>query len=123
MPCSFPRTLQAKEVELLFKAQKQFLHLASQCTKPPADKLPSLLAPMVTHLTTVGELKDANRKSAQFNHLSTVAEGIPAAGWVAVVRRSLAVDEKLPELTPSMAAACVNPPPHRSRSLRPTSRT
>jgi hypothetical protein len=41
---------------------------------------------MVTHLTAVGELKDANRRSPQFNHLSTVAEGIPAAGWVAVVR-------------------------------------
>lgn len=41
---------------------------------------------MVTHLTAVGDIKDANRRSPQFNHLSTVAEGIPAAGWVAVVR-------------------------------------
>lgn len=40
---------------------------------------------MVAHLTAIGDIKDANRRSPQFNHLSTVAEGIPAAGWVAVV--------------------------------------
>lgn len=75
---------------MLFKAQKDFLVRASQCTKPAADKLPELLAPMVTHLTAVGEIKDANRRSPQFNHLSTVSEGIPAAGWVAVVRSTFA---------------------------------
>ncbi|CED84606.1 Adenylate cyclase-associated protein (CAP/Srv2p) [Phaffia rhodozyma] len=73
---------QSKTVALLFKAQRDFIELASQCTKPSQDKLPSLLGPMVTHLTSVGDIKDANRGSPQFNHLSTVAEGIPSAGWI-----------------------------------------
>ena len=69
----------------LFDAQRDFISLASQCAKPPADKLQPLLGPMVTHLTAVADIKDKNRRSPQFNHLSAVSEGIPAAGWVALV--------------------------------------
>lgn len=80
-----PVYIQAKIVSTLFAAQRDFIVLASQCAKPAADKLQPLLGPMVTHLTAVSDIKDANRRSPQFNHLSAVSEGIPAAGWVALV--------------------------------------
>jgi adenylyl cyclase-associated protein len=44
-----------------------------------------LLEPIQKALAGVIELKDANRSSPYFNHLSAVAEGIPALGWFTCV--------------------------------------
>lgn len=43
-----------------------------------------LLTPLQTEIAAVIELRDANRGSPVFNHLSTVAEGISVIGWVTV---------------------------------------
>ena len=42
----------------------------------------AMLKPTQEALITVTELKEKNRPSKQFNHLSVVAEGIPALAWV-----------------------------------------
>jgi adenylyl cyclase-associated protein len=45
-----------------------------------------LVEPTQKALMAITDIKDKNRGHQQFNHLSTVAEGIPAFGWIAVVR-------------------------------------
>lgn len=57
---------------------------ASKSKKPDAAAVPQLLAPLSTLLTKVAEFKDKNKGHALSNHLSVVADGIPALGWVAV---------------------------------------
>lgn len=37
----------------------------------------------------VQNLREKNRGSKQFNHLSAVSESIPALGWVAMVRNAV----------------------------------
>ena len=41
-----------------------------------------LLSPTQSALDTVTSIREKNRGSKFFNHLSTVAEGISALGWV-----------------------------------------
>ncbi|KAI8320381.1 hypothetical protein GQ54DRAFT_220475 [Martensiomyces pterosporus] len=75
---------QAKAVGRLVSAQRNFIRIAVQTSKPPMDQLPSLLEPQQAAMVEVIGLKDSNRPSQYYNHLSTVAEGIAAFGWVAV---------------------------------------
>ena len=65
-----------------FAAQREFIVTVSTCKKPDAATFGTLLGPTAAKLGEIGEFKDANRRSEQFNHLSGVAEGIPALGWV-----------------------------------------
>lgn len=37
---------------------------------------------MQKEVTAVGEIRESNRPSPLWNHLSTVSEGIPALAWV-----------------------------------------
>lgn len=46
--------------------------------------LPALLADTSKYIGEIQSFRENNRRSAQFNHLSMVSEGIPALGWVAV---------------------------------------
>ncbi|KAL8293126.1 hypothetical protein RQP46_000820 [Phenoliferia psychrophenolica] len=77
---------QATAVSEAFEAQLHYLEFASSCTKLPftspvfADKL----GPTAKALSAAVELKDKNRGSKEINLLNTVAEGIPALGWVQV---------------------------------------
>lgn len=41
-----------------------------------------LLKPLQEQLQAVDELRDANRASPYFNHLSAISESIPALAWV-----------------------------------------
>ena len=80
-------TSQAGKVSEAFTAQLSYLEFTAACTKLPstspafADKL----GPTATALSAAVELKDKNRGSKEINLLNTVAEGIPAIGWVQVV--------------------------------------
>ena len=56
--------------------------LASQ--QPDQKGLQELLKPLQTEIGAIVALKDNNRPSPFFSHLSMVAEGIPALGWVVV---------------------------------------
>lgn len=66
------------------QAQRQFLVIASQAKKPDQATLTSLLQPTQSNIVKVNEIRDKNRSSPFFNHLSMVSEGIPALGWVCV---------------------------------------
>lgn len=70
----------------LFALQRALVYQATACTKPDDAAFQKLLAPFSKAITAVVEIKDANRSNrVVFNHLSTVADGIPAVGWVTVV--------------------------------------
>ena len=82
---------QAKHVQLVFVHLRTFIQLASACKKPAdgvaSASVASYLQSLQAELASVSELRDRNRgDKVFFNHLSTVSEGIPAAGWIAVVR-------------------------------------
>ena len=68
----------------VFGEQRGLLQTALGHKKPDAATLQTLLKPMADGLGKIGELKEKNRASPLFNHLSAVAEGMPALGWVAV---------------------------------------
>jgi len=44
-----------------------------------------LLKPMSDKIAVIQEMKEKNRGSEFFNHLSTLSEAVPAFGWVAIV--------------------------------------
>ncbi|KAJ3024579.1 UNVERIFIED_CONTAM: F-actin-capping protein subunit alpha, partial [Siphonaria sp. JEL0065] len=77
---------QAEHVAAAFEAQRVFVGVAAKAAKPRAADLPSLLKNTQVALANVVEVRDAKNARADplFNHLSLVAEGIPALGWVAV---------------------------------------
>ncbi|VUZ41887.1 unnamed protein product [Hymenolepis diminuta] len=81
-----------KQCDLLvaaFKAESDFVQSAGSMSKPGDSQLPSVLKPCATAIQKVVEYKDANRSSADFNHLAAVAESVSALGWVALVRSPL----------------------------------
>lgn len=43
------------------------------------------MKPLQDSIVALTLLKDANRASMFFNHLSTLADGVPALAWVMVV--------------------------------------
>lgn len=75
-------------MEKAFTAQLNLIELASQSKKPDAPYIPEVVKPLQTAIQKIVEIKDKNRPSPLFNHLSCIAEGIPALGWVLVVSLS-----------------------------------
>lgn len=80
---------QAASVFKTFQAQRDLILLAASSQKPAggagSPAFAELLKPLQAALTQVIEMRDKNRGDKHhFNHLSTVSEGIPAVGWVAV---------------------------------------
>ncbi|PAA90257.1 hypothetical protein BOX15_Mlig023315g1, partial [Macrostomum lignano] len=67
-----------------FAALRSVLVEASNRPSRPNDaELQRLLEPLSRRLQKVDEFRNSKRASAQFNHLSAVAESIGALGWVA----------------------------------------
>lgn len=81
-------------VKTLFADQRHIILLASASAKPPDDKIGQILKPVSEGLEKISKIKDANRAGQHrdlFNHLSTVAEGVPAVGWLVVVSGPITV--------------------------------
>lgn len=73
-------------VQQAFKAQLQFLELASQSSKPSnQNDLMIFLKPTSDNISAIQDFREKHRTSPFFNHLSAISESIPALGWVAVV--------------------------------------
>lgn len=72
----------------MFTDLRSLILRASASVKPPDADLAKILTPFGENIGKIISVKDKNR-SGQFkeffNHLSTVAEGIPAVGWIQVV--------------------------------------
>jgi adenylyl cyclase-associated protein len=52
--------------------------------QPDAKVIQELVQPLVAEITAITAIKDKNRPSPLFSHLSMVADGVPALGWVVV---------------------------------------
>lgn len=83
IPCwhtCFCETTQAGLMQKAFAAQRAFIAMAAESKKPSPDKMPALLDATSKAIGEITAFKDAGRRSDHFNHLSAVAEGIPALG-------------------------------------------
>ncbi|XP_065574309.1 adenylyl cyclase-associated protein 2-like isoform X2 [Artemia franciscana] len=67
-----------------FNAERGVLVIASKSKQPSQEELVKILAPVSELIQSIQDFREKNRKSAFFNHLSAISEGIPALGWVAV---------------------------------------
>lgn len=71
--------------ELLITHQRHYLEVASSQQKPvDKEKIAKLFQPSQVALDGLLKHVEINRQSPLFNHLSTIASGIPAASWVLV---------------------------------------
>ncbi|KAI0637392.1 adenylate cyclase associated N terminal-domain-containing protein [Trametes polyzona] len=72
-------------VEQEFKDLRELLFIAGTCKKPDQAAFEKLLGPLQKDIEGITHAKEANRKDRDWwNHLSTVAEGAPVAGWVTI---------------------------------------
>ncbi|KAI8337319.1 adenylate cyclase associated N terminal-domain-containing protein [Blakeslea trispora] len=74
---------QALLVKQAIDAEKDIIYISTLSQKPDmtSSTFMKLLEPIQKSLGSIMEIKDANRPDPLFNHLSAVAEGIPALGW------------------------------------------
>ncbi|TPX67087.1 hypothetical protein SpCBS45565_g03994 [Spizellomyces sp. 'palustris'] len=75
---------QAESLREAIQAQKALIQVAAASKKPDTPTLQELLKPTQAAITKITELREKNRASPFYNHLSTVSEGIPGLGWVVV---------------------------------------
>ncbi|KAJ3165481.1 F-actin-capping protein subunit alpha [Irineochytrium annulatum] len=83
-----------------FRAQRGLIEIAANSKKPDMTALQALLAPTQKEIEAVTTIREKNRPSPLFNHLSAVSEGIPALGWVVIETDT---DEQEPAPTPYVA--------------------
>ncbi|KAG8293215.1 F-actin-capping protein subunit alpha [Homalodisca vitripennis] len=74
----------AKLVSEAFQTQLQYLQLAECRTVPSQAEQGQLLQPTSLKIQAIQELREKNRTSQYFNHLSAISESIPALGWVTI---------------------------------------
>lgn len=71
---------QAEAVVWAFKAERTLIHVSGKA-KRPQSFTPELMTELHKASDTINNLRESNRASPYFNHLSAVAEGIIALGW------------------------------------------
>lgn len=76
---------QAQAVLQAFEAERTLL-LVSTKAKKPSTQPAELFMEIHRYTGTVDELREANRPSPFFAHLSAISEGIVALGWIAESR-------------------------------------
>ena len=79
-----PVAEQANLVAQAIEEEKKIINLANQCRKPTDVQLQNLIKPLASKISEIQQLREKNRTSPLFNHLSTVSESVPALGWIIV---------------------------------------
>ena len=64
-----------------FEAERTYL-LVTTKAKMPEGQPPELMTDLHRYTSSVDEIREANRPSPLFTHLSAVSEGIVALGWI-----------------------------------------
>ncbi|XP_062609365.1 adenylyl cyclase-associated protein 1-like isoform X2 [Saccostrea cucullata] len=67
-----------------FKNLRDYIYVASRSKKPSEPVMEKLFDPVKKNIEEAVTFKDNNRPSKQFNHLSAIAESLPALCWVRV---------------------------------------
>eukprot|EP00116_Pleurobrachia_bachei_P009570 sb/3469832/ len=88
---SLPEDVQqiSKMLKLVCDKNREFMRVSVRAKMPPQADLPTVIKPLNDAISAIGEFRDKNRGSKQFNHLSAVSEAVPAFGWVCVAPRPL----------------------------------
>lgn len=77
--------IHSKLVEKAFRAQSEFLTIASRSAAPSSQSdIMKLLEPTSAQIMAVMDFFEKNRGSPYFNHLNAVTASIPALSWVTV---------------------------------------
>lgn len=76
---------QAKSVLAAFNAERTYLLLTTKAKKPNPQP-PELLTELHHHTGAVDGIRESNRPSVLFPHLSAISEGIVALGWIVETR-------------------------------------
>ncbi|KAA8651837.1 hypothetical protein EYZ11_004363 [Aspergillus tanneri] len=71
---------QSKAVLQAFKAERTYLYVSTKARKPEPQP-PELMTELHNASDNINMIRESNRPSPLFNHLSAVAEGIVALGW------------------------------------------
>ncbi|RHZ66681.1 hypothetical protein CDV55_104117 [Aspergillus turcosus] len=71
---------QSKAVLQAFEAERTYLYVSTKAKKPEPQP-PELMTELHNASDTINNIRESNRASPLFNHLSAVAEGIVALGW------------------------------------------
>lgn len=71
---------QSKAVLQAFEAERTYLYVSTKARKPEPQP-PELMTALHNASDTINNIRESNRASPLFNHLSAVAEGIVALGW------------------------------------------
>lgn len=77
-----------------FEAERTYLLITTKAKKPDPQP-PELLKELHRHLSAVDEIREANRASPLFQHLSAVQEGILALGWIVETRPADSIGDYL----------------------------
>ena len=69
-----------------FVGQRKFILITTKAKKQDMNSpvFMKLLTPLQDSITSVNDIRDANRGSPVFNHLSAVSESISVLAWVTV---------------------------------------
>ena len=87
-------------VEKEYNDLRALLLQASACKKPDDSAFQKLLSPLQKDIEGIVQAKDSNRKDRDwFNHLTAVADGASAVGWVTVVCHTISIQPSCGMLT------------------------
>jgi len=77
---------QSAAVLRAFAAERKFLIVTTKAKKPDIQSpvYMEILKELQTMMGAVGDIREANRGSVLFNHLTTVSEGIAMLGWITI---------------------------------------
>ncbi|KLJ11123.1 hypothetical protein EMPG_13574 [Blastomyces silverae] len=75
-----PAGEQSKAILRAFQAERTYLYIALKAKKPDQQS-PDLLSDLRKASDEINNIREANRPSPLFNHLSAVAEGVVSLGW------------------------------------------
>jgi adenylyl cyclase-associated protein len=75
---------QAQRVAGCFAISKQIIQVALASKKPAQQQLMTVIAPLQKKIEEIQQIKEKNRPSPLSFHLSSIADGIPALGWIVV---------------------------------------
>ncbi|RAK71645.1 adenylate cyclase-binding protein [Aspergillus fijiensis CBS 313.89] len=71
---------QSRAVQQAFEAERTYLYVSTKAKKPDQQP-PELMTELHNASDSINNIRESNRASHLFNHLSAVAEGIVALGW------------------------------------------
>lgn len=83
-----PVDLRAQSAAVLraFAAERKFLVITSKAKKPDIQSTVymEILKDLQSTMGAVNDIREANRASTLFTHLTTVSEGIAVLGWITI---------------------------------------